>query len=190
MKAKLVLGTLVALVVFGLVGGVAFAGEPVQPQCGLGKVIDIRGDMLVVENQLGTFDIRTDGDTAFRVRGVENAAITDIHIDDVVAGKVVRQADDSLLAKSIVVLMLKPRPGRGLGKVTAIGDDELTVETRKGDEVRVLVDAETVFRVKGIEEPTLADIKVGDMVAGRVVKQDDGTLLAKVVAVVPPKPAP
>ncbi|MBN1580947.1 MAG: hypothetical protein JXA89_09620 [Anaerolineae bacterium] len=187
MKLKLILGTLAAVLVFGLAGGTAFAADSLQRQGGLGRVIDIQGEVIIVENQLGTFDIHTDGETVFRVRGVEQPTIDDVSVGDLVAGRVEKQDDGTLLAKLVTVMPSPGRRLRGLGRVTAVGADSLTVEIRNGEAHTILIDADTKFRIKDVEDATLADIQVGDVVAGAVVKQEDGTLLAKLVVVVPPK---
>jgi hypothetical protein len=179
---------LAALIVFSLVGGTAYAADSLQRRGGLGKVIDIRGKIIVVENQLGTFDIHTDSETVFRIKDVENPTLADIEVGDVVAGAVTQQGAGRLLAKLVAVVPPLRERMRGLGKVTEVGADSLTVETRNGETHTILVDAQTVFRVKDVENPTLADIEVDDLVAGVVAKGDDGSLLAKLVAVVPLRP--
>jgi hypothetical protein len=107
MKTKLLLGTLAALVILGLVGGVAFAAEPSRRIRGLGRVTAVSGDTITVENRRGTFDILTDEETVFRARGIENPSIKDVHVGDLVAGKVERQEDHTLLAKVVIVLPSK-----------------------------------------------------------------------------------
>jgi hypothetical protein len=124
------------------------------------------------------------------VPGVEEPTLADVEIDDVVAGIVVKQEDGALLAKLVAVVPPKGERLRGLGKVTAVGDDALTVVTRDGQERTIAVDGETRFRVPGVEEPTLADVEVDDVVAGIVVNQADDTLLAKAIAVLPPPKQP
>jgi exosome complex RNA-binding protein Csl4 len=186
MKTKLLIGTLAALVILGLVGGVAFAAEPSRRLCGLGKVTAIDGDTITVENRRGTFDILTDADTVFRVKDVESPTIDDVNVGDIVAGQVEKQEDDTLLAKVVAVVPPKQQRVRGLGKVTAIDGDTITVENRRGT-FDVLTDADTVFRVKDVESPTIDDVNVGDIVAGQVEKQEDGTILAKAIVVVPPQ---
>jgi hypothetical protein len=57
----------------------------------------------------------------------------------------------------------------------------------KRDKVNALTDDSTVFCVKGKESATLADVKVGDKVAGLVVKKK-GRYVAEVVIVIPPEP--
>ena len=70
------------------------------------------------------------------------------------------------------------------GQVTAIDGDSLTVETRRG-EVTLLTDGETVFEVPGVENATLADIAIGDLVVIRAVRAENGTPLARHVTVIP-----
>ena len=187
MKRKLLLGTLITLLTLGISGGVAFAADSVQRHGGLGKVIAIGQNTLTVENQWGTFDILTDEKTVIRVPGVENPTLDDVPVGALVAGHVEKRDDSSFLAKAIFVVPPPKARLRGLGKVTAVGDDALTVETRRGETIQVLVDGETVLRIRGVEDPTLDAIHVGDIVAGQVERQEDSTLLAKIIAVVPPK---
>jgi hypothetical protein len=109
-----------------------------------------------------------------------------VRAGDVVAGRAVKQDDRTLLAKLIAVVPPEPRRVRGLGKVTAIEGSTITVENRRGT-FPILVDDETVFRIRDVENPTIGDVQVGDVVAGRVVKQDD-TLVARMIGVLPAKP--
>jgi len=170
---------------------------------GLGKVAAIEGDALTVENRRGTFEVLTNDDTVFRVRGVESPSIDDLHVGDVVAGIVARQDDGSLLARVIAVVPPQAQRLRGLGRVAAIEGDALTVENRRGtfevltndDTVfrvrgvegtfEVLTNDDTVFRVRGVEDPSIDDLHVGDVVAGIVARQDDGSLLARALVVLP-----
>jgi exosome complex RNA-binding protein Csl4 len=187
MKLKLVLGTLIALVTLGVAGGVAFAADSSQRQGGIGKVIAIEGDTIVVENFWGTFDVLTDEETVFRVRGIENPTIKDVNVGDIVAGRIEKGEDGTFLAKLVAVIPPGAIKRRGLGKVTAVGKDSITIKRRNGESVTVHVNDETLFRIRGVENPGLEDIQVGDIVAGKALKQEDDTLLAKLIIVVPPK---
>ena len=143
---------------------------------------------LTVETHRGeTVDVLVDGETVLRIRGVENPTLEAIHVGDIVAGQVEKQEDGTLLAKVIAVVPPRNERIRGLGKVAEVQGDTLTIENRRGT-FAVRTDEDTVFRVRGIENPTLEDIRVGDIVAGQAEKQGDGTLLAKIIAVVPPRP--
>lgn len=108
MKTKLLLGTLATLALLSLMGSVAFAAEPLRHMRGLGKVTAIAGQTITVETRRGTFDILTDENTVFRVKGVENPTVDDIQVGDTIAGQVEKQEDDTLLAKVIAVVPPKP----------------------------------------------------------------------------------
>ena len=68
---------------------------------------------------------------------------------------------------------------KGMGEVTAIGNDQFTIETRNGTEVTVLVDDDT--RYFGDLE-SFNDIEVGMKVAVMGAREGDQTIAAKAVA--------
>jgi hypothetical protein len=148
---------------------------------GWGRVQAVHGKTLVIENRQGTFEVHTDQDTVFRIRATHDPTIKDIDVGDLVAGSAVREEDGTLLAKLVIVVPPRLRP---LGRVEAIRGRTLVVENRRGA-FDVHTDKDTLFRIRGVEEPTIKDIEVGDLVAGRVTKQPDGTLQAKLIVVVP-----
>ena len=122
----------------------------------------------------------------FHVPGVEDPGIEDIEEGDLVAGKGIRQEDGTFLARAIAVV--PPRwIARSLGRVTEIHGNKLVVQTWRGT-FDVHTDKDTVFRVPGVEEPTIKDVNEGDIIAGRVVKQEGNKLLAKTIVVVRPAP--
>ena len=73
------------------------------------------------------------------------------------------------------------------GRVEAKSNNGFTLNTRQG-EITVSVAADTRYRIPGLEQPTLDDIQVGDevLVLGRM--DEAGTLLARMVTVIPPVP--
>ncbi|MEK7277810.1 MAG: DUF5666 domain-containing protein [Chloroflexota bacterium] len=75
----------------------------------------------------------------------------------------------------------------GKGEVVAVAADNFTVENPKGEQRVVYVDSATEFTTKEGEALTLADLKVGDHVAGKITKHDDGKLYATTVVVLPPR---
>lgn len=149
---------------------------------GWGRVQAIQGRTLVIENRQGTFEVRTDQDTVFRVRGTEAPSIRDVKVGDLVAGVAVRQPDGPLLARLAVVIPPRLRP---LGRVEAIQGKTLTVENRRGT-FDIHTSKDTLFRIRGVEDPTIKDVEVGDLIAGRVAKQPDGSIYATLVVVIPP----
>jgi hypothetical protein len=64
--------------------------------------------------------------------------------------------------------------------VTSIEGTTLTVETRRGEQT-VLADENTRFRIPGVENPSLKDIKVSDRVIALGRRNEDGDFIAKVV---------
>lgn len=81
------------------------------------------------------------------------------------------------------------RPGhhRGAhGKVTAIGEDSLTLENRDGESVTVNVSEDTrVMIAETQSEGSLSDIEVGDNVGVRGRRNEDGSVEARGIIVLP-----
>ncbi|HSW42836.1 MAG TPA: hypothetical protein VLM76_10035, partial [Patescibacteria group bacterium] len=55
------------------------------------------------------------------------------------------------------------------------------VSTRDGSTVVVKVSPSTTYRVRGVDSPTLADVKVGDVVVATGTRNADGSLSATVI---------
>ncbi len=93
-----------------------------------------------------------------------------------------------LLTVATVAWAAEPQGrGGGLhGAVTAIEGLTLTVNTPQGEQ-KVVTDEQTRFRIKGVENPTLADVKVGDYILARGRADEAGELVAPVVVVVAPE---
>lgn len=72
------------------------------------------------------------------------------------------------------------------GEVTAIDGDILTVETNHRGAVQAHTHPGTRFRAPGRPDFSLADIKVGDLVAAQGRFADETTLDARRVALIPP----
>ncbi|MDH5606742.1 MAG: DUF5666 domain-containing protein [Anaerolineae bacterium] len=116
--------------------------------------------------------------------------LTDLEKDMVVGVIAVKSEDGSRLAK--VVLSQRPggegqpggRPPRALGQITALGDGQLTLETPRG-EVTVLVDEATKFFNTDREEITFSDLEISRWVAGTARPDDDVTLTARLVILLP-----
>ena len=74
----------------------------------------------------------------------------------------------------------------GLGQVTAIGDSQFTVQlNNQNTTLTILVDEQTKFSYQDGDDVTFADLEVGMWVAGRVVRNDQGQALARVVILLP-----
>lgn len=79
------------------------------------------------------------------------------------------------------------RGHRGMGgEVTAIGESNLTVVNRRGDELTVNVNDETVIHlVETQAEGSFSDIEVGDNIRARGERDEDGNVTAKNIHVTP-----
>lgn len=78
--------------------------------------------------------------------------------------------------------------GRGgvRGEVTAVSDTNLTITTRNGQSVTVNVTHETeVLLIGNGGEGSLSDIQVGDLVGVRGPKNEDGSIQARLIALLP-----
>jgi len=148
-----------------------------------GQVTVISGNAITVERPDGLTTVVTDDHTRYRVPGVDNPTLADVQVGDLVGIVAFGQDDGTLLAKAVAVL----RGVRFRGEVTARNGAVLTLSTAKGPQ-DVTTDADTRYRVSGVENPTLEDVNVGDRVAVIAVTQGvGGGLLAKGIAVLPLK---
>ncbi len=82
---------------------------------------------------------------------------------------------------------MTPGPGGipAFGKITAIGTDSITVETRNGMTVTLKVDGNTKYNRITVTNIDLSGLKVGDTIAGLIQKQADGTSYAAHITAVP-----
>jgi hypothetical protein len=81
------------------------------------------------------------------------------------------------------------RPNVLRGEVTAVNDDHFILKTRRGQDVTVRVTGDTRYRIPGVENPTLADVQVGDTIVVGGIGQSDDTILAKVIGILRPEPS-
>ncbi|MDA1189127.1 MAG: hypothetical protein O2854_05555 [Chloroflexi bacterium] len=77
---------------------------------------------------------------------------------------------------------------RGIfGTVTVVSDFSLTVETKEGNAVDIVINADTQFRIANSDSPSLVDIIVGNRIAA-VVIDDGGVLTARKLQVISSAP--
>lgn len=76
--------------------------------------------------------------------------------------------------------------GRGVrhGIVRTVSEVGFSLVTRHG-ELDLATDENTLLRIPGIQDPDLSDITIGDHVGVAGVRMSDGTLLARLVIVIP-----
>jgi RNase P/RNase MRP subunit p29 len=89
-----------------------------------------------------------------------------------------------VLSLGSVVWAAEPKQGRFLrGQVTAIEGTTLMVKTPEGER-KVTTSDETRFRIRAIEDPTIADVKVGDYILARGKPDSIETFAAQAILVV------
>ncbi len=145
-----------------------------------GDVTQIAGNNLTIANPNGEILVHTDDKTRFRVPGVENPTLADVHVGDHIHGLAVEKGNGSLWGRIIAVVDER----KFHGQVAAIDGVNVTVNTPDGP-VTVATDDRTRFEVPGVENPTLADVHVGDLVFVVAFGQGDGSILARLIAVRP-----
>ncbi len=73
------------------------------------------------------------------------------------------------------------------GTLQGVEGTTLVIQTRDGEVVRLLTDAQTRIRVVGRPNATLADLQPGDIVTARAIGNPDGSWLARTVNARSPK---
>lgn len=143
-----------------------------------GRLSDVGDDALTVETERGPAAIRVDSETTYRVRDVEEAGLDDLSVGLKIVAQGTLDLDGNLLAQTVAVPWVGPRPVRLQGEVLAIEGDTFTVRVvrdRQPDrQLTVLTDEMTEFHVPGVDDATIADLQVGDRIAGEGVVEDDG----------------
>jgi len=149
----------------------------------VGTLTAIDGSKLTVGGVLVTLSANTE-----IVRGDVKVDASALQIGDRVLVRGQVQADQSIAATQVRVLVDDDQEEEDFhvtGEVTAVSSDKGTFSI--GDTL-ISVDAHTQFEGSG-GPASLADLKVGDRVDTEVVKQADGSLLAKEVRrFQPPQP--
>lgn len=146
-----------------------------------GKLETIGQDTLTVETERGLATVRVDDETVYRIPDVEAPGLSNLEEGMRAIVKGTLDADGSLLAQEVTVPQVGPRQGRLQGEVTAVEGDIFTLRADRGREFTVLTDETTEFRVPGVENPSIADLQVGDRVAGEGEADEDGMRAALVI---------
>jgi hypothetical protein len=180
------------LAVFGLSGAVAAEDLSVQESDGrgsvtVGQVFQIQEESFSIEKQDGEqLKVLVSDRTRFRSREEQSeASYSDLSVGRWVA--VGGAMDDGEITAIMVVLLPEDfEPGnipvqKTAGEVAQIilGQDTFSITTRDGEEFSFLVNDNTQFRN---ELESLQDLEKGMRVLVLAVEQEDGSLLARVVA--------
>lgn len=149
-----------------------------------GLITSIEGDTLTVRTRRGEVQVDTNEDTVFRVPGVEDPGIDDLNPRDlIVAIGTWDREQEVFTARAVSLIPRWPSHLRFIrGEVTGIEGRTIVLEALQG-EVGIVTDDETIFRIRGVEDPGLDDLQVGDRVGALVTRTEEDALLAKVVVV-------
>jgi hypothetical protein len=141
-----------------------------------GTVASVSGSTVTVTTRDGgTSKVVLTGSTTYELAGeaaTKDAVVTGARI--VARGTLA--SDGTLTASSVEVA-----PATSAGTVKEKGSSSLTLTTRDGSTVVVKVSSSTTYQVGGVTTPTLADVKVGDIVMAAGSRNADGSLTATIV---------
>jgi len=97
---------------------------------------------------------------------------------DVKAGEAVRVAGTITADNQMTATSVRVAGDRVVGQVTAKTADSITINKRDGSSVTIHVDADTTYRVAGVENADLGDVAV-DMAIGGLAHAGEGDLLVR-----------
>jgi len=179
MKHKVAISLIVVALLLATVGVAAAAptaapATPPRTDIVLGDVKSINGAAFVVATiARGDVSIQTTDRTRFRAKDNANFSLADLKVGDRVT--VQGRWQDAKLQANVVILVPANLRDKALGQVQSITGSTLVIIKAEGGTLNVVTTADTKFHAKGIQNPMLADIKVGDIVV--VVGQLNGDTL-------------
>ncbi len=147
----------------------------VQPAVA-GTVASVSGSTVTVTGRDGsTSKVVLTGSTTYELAG-ETATKDAVVSGARIVARGTLATDGTLTASSVEVA-----PATSAGTVKEKGSSSLTLTTRDGSTVLVKVSSSTTYQVGGVTTPTLADVKVGDIVMAAGSLNADGSLSATIV---------
>jgi len=180
---------LVGLILVGMLltgTGTAWAEEPAARAALRCQVTAIEGDTLLVTTPSGEQQRVVTGETTrFRIPGTRDPSLVDIDVGDYVGAWGERNEDGELVASVVIVVPAELAQRRYMVQGQVLAIEGLTITVHTGQEERLVVTDEfTRFVIPGVEEPGIEDVSVGDPVLALGRPDDEGNLMARVVAVV------
>lgn len=103
--------------------------------------------------------------------------VSDLKVGDEISFRQQRQDDGTYTITEIRLVIPTV-----VGEVTKVDGSTITITRRDGTTQVIKVDASTTYRIAGVTNPTIADIKVGDVVVAQGTQNADGSLQAEAVA--------
>ncbi len=148
----------------------------VQPHVA-GTVTAVAPDTITLTLHDGTSQtIKTNGSTTYHVERADGER-TDVAAGSTIVATGARAADGSLTATSVWVRL--PHAG---GTVSATSTDTITITKRDGTTLTAHVGTGTTYRIPGVANPTLSDVKAGMEIVVEGSQRADGSLDATAVA--------
>jgi hypothetical protein len=117
-----------------------------------------------------------DASKATVTRDCAASSVADLKVGDTI--RLRQQPNDDGTWSVIAINVVQPRVG---GTVQSVGTDSITLSHIDGSTTVLHVSGATVYRVIGVDNGTLADIKPGNLVAAAGTLRDDGSLDATAI---------
>ncbi len=163
MKHKWLIGLLVGSLLLATVGTAAAAPAAIGSRDSvMGDVKSISGATFTLTTpERGDVQVQTTDRTRYRAKGNADFSLADLKVGDRVA--VQGRWQDGKLQANLVGLIPDELRDKVLGQVQAITGSTIAIIRPDGSPLKVATTDETKYHAKGIENPSLADIKVGDV---------------------------
>jgi hypothetical protein len=148
----------------------------VSPSRAAGTVTDVTTDSLTLAARDGTkTTVKLTSSTTYRL-GKDTADKSAVKVGMQAVATGTKAADGTLTATSVAV-----QPSRVVGTVSATTGTTITLTARDGTKTTVKVTSATTYRVAGVKDATLGDVKVDMWVVAQGVRNGDGSLTASQV---------
>jgi hypothetical protein len=145
----------------------------------IGDVKSISGTAFTLTTpERGDVQVQTTDRTRYRAKDNPNFSLADVKVGDRVA--VQGRWQDGKLQANVVGLIPAELRDKALGQVQSIAGSTIAIAKPDGSALSVTTTAETKFHAKGIENPALADVKVGDVIIATGILEDDTLTAAQV----------
>ena len=186
MKHKMLMSLIVVALLLVTVGTAAAAPAEVgNRDAVIGDVKSISGTIFTLTTpERGDVQIQTTDRTRYRAKDNPNFSLADLKVGDRVT--VQGRWQDGKLQANVVGLIPAELRDKVMGQVQSISGSTIAITKPDGSALSVVTTADTKFHAKGIENPSLADIKVGDIVVA-VGQLDGDTLTAAQVGFQTPR---
>jgi hypothetical protein len=151
-----------------------------------GRVSRVGESSLELQTRRCGIEVTTTESTRIRVPDVQDPSLSDIRVGDTVL--VIGRPAGLCRIEARAISVLPPvSPHRFVipGEVLSIEGTTLTVQDPK-DTHTVYTDEQTRFRIPDVENPTLADVQVGDHILAIGEPTEGRNLLARLIIVRPP----